>query len=178
MIKYSSKLIKNLNNDLKSGFTHLFPITDDMKKSFSGVSRLVMLDRYTQKDLSLESLSVGDLVITIVKNDPKFPARGIGNILEINGDYVKIKLEEEYLATAEDADKDGCIIRSKRIIDKPLELYFEQIAKRLAHHLGEDEDEQTIKDFYDEVSSLNLVPASSSWKSPIWCWKQYRCNLF
>ena len=159
MRKYSVKLIKKLNNDISSGFTHLFPITDDMEKTFSGVSRLVMLDRYTQKDLSLESLSIGDLVITIVKNDPKFPARGIGNILEINEDYVKIKLEQEYLGNAEDADADGCVVRSKRIIDKPLELYFEQIAKRLAYHLGEDEDEQTKKDFYNEVSSLNLVPA-------------------
>ena len=159
MIKYSADLINKLNKDINSEFTHLFPITDDMEKTFSGVSRLVMLDRYTQKDLSLETLSIGDLVITIVKNDPKFPARGIGNILEINGDYVKIKLENIYLSNAEDADSNGCVTRSKRIIDKPLELYFEQIAKRLAHHLGEDEDEQTINDFYNEVSSLNLVPA-------------------
>ena len=151
MKKYSTELIEKLNKDINSGFTHLFPITDDMKKTFSGVSRLVMLDRYTQKDLTLETLSIGDLVITIVKNDPKFPARGIGNILEINGDYVKIRLEQEYLRNAEDVDSDGCIVRSKRIIDKPLELFFEQIAKRLAYHLGKDENKQTIKDFYDEV---------------------------
>ncbi len=159
MKKYNAKIIEKLNNDITSRFTHLFPITDDMEKTFSGVSRLVMLDRYAQKDLSLETLSIGDLVITVVKNDPKFPSRGIGNILEINGDYVKIKLEEEYLTNAEDVDSNGCVIKSKRIIDKPLELYFEQIAKRLAHHLGKDEDTQTIKDFYNEVSNLNLVPA-------------------
>ena len=159
MRKYNAKSIEKLNNDITSRFGHLFPITDDMEKTFSGVSRLVMLDRYTQKDLSLETLSVGDLVITIVKNDPKFPSRGIGNVLEINGDYVKIKLEEAYRGIAEDVDSEGCVIKSKRIIDKPLELYFEQIAKRLAHHLGEDEGAQTIEDFYNEVSSLNLVPA-------------------
>ena len=159
MRKYSEELIQRLNKNITSDFKHLFPITPEMEKTFSGVSRLVMLDRYTQKDLTLETLAIGDLVITIVKNDPKFPARGIGNILEINGDYVKIKLEEEYLRNAEDADSDGCVVRSKRIIDKPLELFFEQIAKRLANHLGEDENEQTVKDFYNEVSSLNLVPA-------------------
>ncbi len=159
MKEYSKELIQKLNKDITSNFTHLFPITVDMKKTFSGVSRLVMLDRYTQKDLSLDTLSIGDLVITVVKNDPKFPARGIGNVLEINGDSVRIKIEKEYLTNAEDADSEGCVVRKKRLIDKPLELYFEQIAKRLAHHLGEDEDEEMIANFYEEVSSLNLVPA-------------------
>lgn len=159
MIKYSTDLIQKINQDIASGFTHLFPITEDMEKTFEGVSRLVMLDRYTQKDLSLRTLSIGDLVITIVKNDPKFPARGIGSVVGIDGDYVRIKVEEEFLANAEDANKEGLITRRMRQIDKPLELYFEQIAKRLANHLGEDEDQETIDAFYNEVASLNLVPA-------------------
>ena len=159
MVKYSKNVVDNINNDIKGGFPHLFPITKDMNKTFDGVSRLVMLDRYTQKDLTLNTLKKGDLVITIVKNDPKFPARGIGNVVSINGDLVKIKLEDDSLGSAEDADKDGCIERNKRQLDKPLELYFEQIAMRLAHHLGEDETKETVEAFYNEVSSLNLVPA-------------------
>ncbi len=159
MVKYSKILIEKLNTDIKREFKHLFPITSNMKMTFEGVSRLVMLDRYTQKDLTLSTLSIGDLVITIVKNDPKFPARGIGNVTKIDNDWVTIKLEQASLASAEDADRDGCIKRKKRQIDKPLELYFELIAKRLAHHLGEDESEETIEAFYNEVSSLNLVPA-------------------
>lgn len=159
MISYSKELKIKINEDIKRGFNHLFPITDDMTMTFEGVSRLVMLDRYTQKDLSLKSLGIGDLVITIVKHDSKFPARGIGNVVAINGDSISIKLEEDSLVSAEDADQNGVIIRNIRQIDKPLELYFEQIAMRLAHHLGEDEDEATIKAFYHEVASLNLVPA-------------------
>ncbi len=159
MIKYSETLKQKLNEDITKNFTHLFPITNDMEKSFEGVSRLVMLDRYTQKDLSLSTLSVGDLVIGVVKNDPKFPARGIGNIVSIDGDTVQIKVEDEFLGNAEDADKNGIITRNKRQIDKPLELYFEQIAKRLANHLGEGESQERIDAFYHEVSTLNLVPA-------------------
>ena len=159
MKKYSKELVEKINNDIKKGYDHLFPITEDMMKTFEGVSRLVMLDRYTQKDLALDTLSIGDIVIAVVKNDPKFPARGIGNVADINGDSIKIKLEEDFLGSAEDADKEGCIVRNKRQIDKPLELYFEQIAKRLANHLGEDESEEMIDAFYHEVASLNLVPA-------------------
>ncbi len=159
MVKYSKNMVEKINKDISEGFSHLFPITEDMKMTFEGVSRLVMLDRYTQKDLSLNTLSIGDLVIAVVKNDPKFPARGIGNVVGINGDDVKIKLEDDFLGSAEDADQNGCIERNRRQIDKPLELYFEQIAKRLANHLGEDESQEMIDNFYNEVSSLNLVPA-------------------
>lgn len=159
MISYSKQQIEKINKDIKNGFAHLFPITDDMTMTFEGVSRLVMLDRYTQKDLTLSTLSVGDLVITIVKHDPKFPARGIGYVSAIHGDNISIRLEEDSLATAEDADKEGCIVRNLRQVDKPLELYYEQIAKRLAHHLGEDESDTVINQFYHEVASLNLVPA-------------------
>ena len=116
MIKYSIENVKKINKDIANGFPHLFPITDNMVKSFEGVSRLVMLDRYTQKDLSLNTLSVGDLVIAVVRQDPKFPARGIGNVSNIDGDNVTIKLEEDSLGNAEDADQDGCIVRSKRQI--------------------------------------------------------------
>ena len=159
MKEYSQATKSSINKDIKDSFPHLYPITDDMTKSFTGVSRLVMLDRYTQKDLSLNTLKIDDLVITIVKDDPKFPARGIGNVVAIDGDFVTIKVEDEYLGTTEDADKNGHIKRLKRQIDKPLELYFEQIAKRLAEHLGEEESEEMRKAFYKEVAELNLVPA-------------------
>ncbi|MCF7926236.1 MAG: vitamin B12-dependent ribonucleotide reductase [Candidatus Izimaplasma sp.] len=159
MKKYDKLLIERINQNIKDEYPHLYPITNDMEKTFTGVSRLVMLDRYAQKDLSHKTLTTGDVVVTIVKDDPKFPARGIGIIEEINKDSVKIKLDKEHVSSAEDLDSEGCIIRAKAIVDKPLELYFEQIAKRLAYHLGEDESEELKEQFYDEVSSLNLVPA-------------------
>lgn len=159
MVKYDKSLIKRINKDIKDGFNHLFPITDDMHMTFDGVSRLVMIDRYTQKDLALDTLREGDIVVTIVKDDPKFPARGIGHVRKINKDNISVQLEKEFVVNAQDADKDGIVIRNIRQIDKPLELYFEQIAKRLAHHLGEDEGQVVIDQYYKEVSSLNLVPA-------------------
>ncbi len=159
MANYSKELIKSLNEDIKTHFSYLYPITPDMEKTFDGVSRLVMLDRYTQKDLNLKTLKIGDLIITIVRDDPKFPARGVGQVVAIDEDNLTIKVDDDYLASTEDADEHGQIVRTKRQVDKPLELYFEQIAKRLAGHLGEDESEAVQQQFYDEVASLNLVPA-------------------
>ena len=56
MHKYSKELITRINQNITEGFPHLFPITSDMKKTFEGVSRLVMLDRYTQKHWQKETL--------------------------------------------------------------------------------------------------------------------------
>ncbi len=159
MAQYPKSLIQNINQDIKGHFPHLHPITEEMEKSFDGVSRLVMLDRYTQKDLTLKTLKAGDLVLTIVRDDPKFPARGVGFVEQVGEDSLTIKVEPDYLANTEDADENGCIERPKKQVDKPLELFFEQIAKRLAMHLGQDESQAIQDAFYHEVSSLNLVPA-------------------
>ncbi|MBN2696713.1 MAG: hypothetical protein JXR38_04155, partial [Bacilli bacterium] len=70
---YDKNLIDNLNQQIKTFFPHLFLVDDTMYKTFEGVSRLVMLDRYTQKDINHVTLGIGDLVLCIVKDDSKFP---------------------------------------------------------------------------------------------------------
>ena len=50
-VKYTKELKQKLNEDLKNYFPHLFLVDDDMEKSFTSVSRLILLDRYAQKDI-------------------------------------------------------------------------------------------------------------------------------
>lgn len=151
----------SLNADIKL-FPVVHEITNDMKMSFDGVQRLIMLDRYSFKDTEKTTLKVGDLVVLTVKSDPKFPARGIGNIAEINGSNVTILLEEVYRQYAE--TEDGHITVNIGAIDKPLEIYYEQIAKRNAKGLADVEATDELKakweaEFYEELASLNFVPA-------------------
>ena len=160
MIKYSQTLTQQLNRDIKEYYPHIFPVTDSMHMSFDGVSRLVMLDRYTQKDMTLKSLKVGDLVVTVIKHDPKFPARGIGYVQEIlEDDTLMVQIEDEFIGQIGDEHQNGLIKRQYRDIEKPLEIYYEQIARRVGHHLGEDESDETIQAFVHELEHLNLVPA-------------------
>jgi len=158
-VVYDSKLVQKLNNDLLNNFPHLFLADDTMKLTFQGVSRLVMLDRYTQKDINYVSLSEGDLVICVTKDDPKFPTRGIGYVKKIEGNEAWIDLESEYRSMCSDIDEDGLIKRHFNEIDKPLELYFEQIAHRIANNLGQGETMETVNAFYKELADLNLIPA-------------------
>lgn len=62
-----------------------------MHITHQGVSRLVMLDRYAFKDTEKKTLKNGDFVVLTVKADPKFPARGLGFIIDINWKENKAK---------------------------------------------------------------------------------------
>lgn len=166
----SSKITLNkeqLNKDIK-GFSQVHPITEDMRLTFEGVSRLVMLDRYSFKDTSKITLSAGDLVVLTIKEDPQYPARGVGYIKELNHQkhQATIIVEEEYRSILEhDHEREsGEIVRSIDAIEKPLEVFYEQIAKRNATGLSSVETDPEKKEaafdtFYSELKSLNFVPA-------------------
>lgn len=157
---YSPNLITKLNNDLKKHFPHLFLIDEtSMYKTFSSVSRLVMLDRYSQKDINHISLGVGDLVISVIKYDPKFPTRGIGYIVKIEDDLAYIQLETEYAGMCDNLGPDNTICRHISEIDKPLEIFYEQICHRVANNLAQGETYETVRSFYDELNEMNLIPA-------------------
>ena len=167
-MSYTQSTITKLNADIRSHFHHIFTIEDGFKLTHSGVSRLVMLDRYSQKDRSLKTLGVDDVVVTIVKEDPKFPSRGIGQVIEINREeeWVKIQLEDEFRASLEDETEalTGIIRRPFKQIDKPLEIYYEQIAKRVGKSLASTEQTDALKDQYsqlfaEELAEMNVIPA-------------------
>lgn len=158
---------KKLNEAIRL-FPQVHPITEDMKTTFKGVSRLVMLDRYSFKDTEKLTLSEGDFVVLTVKEDPKFPARGLGYIVNIDWEQKKasILVEEEYrgVLDKEEERKTGIIVRPLDVIEKPLEIYYEQIAKRNATGLAEVEDSEEKRQewgekFYEELVQLNFIPA-------------------
>ncbi|MGG3469971.1 vitamin B12-dependent ribonucleotide reductase [Neobacillus pocheonensis] len=158
---------ERLNEDIRL-FPQVHPVTPDMKITHKGVSRLVMLDRYTFKDTAKITLTNGDFVVLTIKEDPKFPARGLGTIMEIDWENKKAKVlvEEEFRGVLDDPQESetGLIWRSLDIIEKPLELFYEQIAKRNATGLAsvEETEEKRIEwteKFYQELVNMNFIPA-------------------
>ncbi|WP_210365903.1 vitamin B12-dependent ribonucleotide reductase [Bacillus sp. REN3] len=159
--------VESLNKDIKL-FPQVHPITPDMKLTHKGVSRLVMLDRYTYKDTEKITLSAGDFVVLTIKEDPKFPARGLGFILEIDWESkaAKVLVDEEFRAVLDDPEEaaTGVIKRSLDVIEKPLEVFYEQIAKRNAAGLAavektEEKRKEWFEKFYQELVSMNFIPA-------------------
>ncbi|MBD7983175.1 vitamin B12-dependent ribonucleotide reductase [Sporosarcina sp. Sa2YVA2] len=158
---------QQLNGDI-THFPQVHPITEDMKIVHHGVSRLVMIDRYSFKDTEKKTLKVGDFVVLTVKEDPKFPARGLGFIQSLNKEegFAEIWIEQEYRSSLDSPDEQekGIITRPLEVIEKPLEVFYEQIAKRNATGLSavETTDEQrkvSFDRFYDQLSKLNFIPA-------------------
>ncbi|WP_096270569.1 vitamin B12-dependent ribonucleotide reductase [Paucisalibacillus globulus] len=158
--------VEMLNEDIKQ-FPQVHPITPDMKLLHKGVSRLVMLDRYSFKDTEKKTLKEGDFVVLTVKADPKFPARGLGfikSIDRINNEAI-VQVEPDYVSVLDGEEAEtGLVKRGLDSIDKPLEVFYEQIAKRNATGLAsvEPTDElrkHSFEKFYQELSSMNFIPA-------------------
>ena len=159
--------VERLNKDIGL-FPQVHPITPDMNITHKGVSRLVMLDRYTFKDTEKITLASGDFVVLTIKEDPKFPARGLGFILDIDWEKknARVLVEEEFRGVLDDPTeaKTGIIKRPLDVIEKPLEVYYEQVAKRNATGLAsveetEEKRKEWFEKFYHELVSLNFIPA-------------------
>lgn len=159
--------IERLNEDIRL-FPQVHPITPDMHITHKGVSRLVMLDRYTFKDTEKITLTTGDFVVLTIKEDPKFPARGLGFILEIDWENktAMVQVEDEFRGVLDNPEEvaTGVIKRPLDVIEKPLEVFYEQIAARNAFGLAsvektEEKRQEWFDKFYQELVNLNFIPA-------------------
>jgi ribonucleoside-diphosphate reductase alpha chain len=158
--------VERLNEDIEL-FPQVHPVTEDMHIQKKGVSRLVMLDRYTFKDTEKKTLKSGDFVVLTVKDDPKFPARGYGFVVDLDREKnrAKVLVDEDFRGVLEgDEAETGIVYRSLDTIEKPLELYYEQIAKRNATGLAsvettEEKRQEAFELFYEQLVSMNFIPA-------------------
>ncbi|MCZ8536005.1 vitamin B12-dependent ribonucleotide reductase [Paenisporosarcina quisquiliarum] len=159
--------IDALNKDIVS-FPQVHPITNDMTLTHKGVSRLVMIDRYSFKDTEKKTLKEGDFVVLTVKEDPKFPARGLGYIVSIDNstNKARVLIEEDYRSAIDDPTEleSGIVNRSINVIEKPLEVFYEQIAKRNATGLAsvetsEEKRQEWFEKFYEQLVQLKFIPA-------------------
>src|SRR5690625_2717379 len=166
IIMYNQNLINRLNEDIKE-FPKVHPIEEGMEKVLEGVSRLVMLDRYSFKDTEKKTLKEGDFVVLTIKQDPQFPARGHGIVRFIDWENNKavVRVSDEFNHVLDDSEEAETmeVERSLDVIEKPLELYYEQIAKRNATGLSEVESKDMRTDvlnrFERQLASQNFVPA-------------------
>ena len=165
---YRKETIVKLNQDIREFFPYLTEIQPEDHTIHAGVSRLVMLDRYAQKDRELRTLGVGDIVLTVIKEDPKYPARGVGVVKAIDWEKesVTIEIEEEFRGTLEDEQESitGIIRRPFAEIDKPMEIYYEQIARRVGTALAEPETDVAQREKYaglftEQLKKFNVIPA-------------------
>lgn len=61
------------------------------KQRLEGLSEKIFLDRYAWKDADSNNAKVGDVVLVLTKDDPKFPTKEVGEIVERSGRIVTVK---------------------------------------------------------------------------------------
>ncbi|WP_314000804.1 adenosylcobalamin-dependent ribonucleoside-diphosphate reductase [uncultured Paenibacillus sp.] len=61
------------------------------KSRLEGLSEKIFLDRYAWKNADTSGTKVGDVVLALTKDDPKFPAKEVGEVIERNGSTVKVR---------------------------------------------------------------------------------------
>lgn len=157
---YTKETREQINNVIEKHYKNLHKIEEGDKITNSGVGRLVMLDRYSRKDMDLETLQEGDIVVTVIREDPKYPAKGIGKAIELSDDKVTILIDKEFRGSL--GDDTGIVVKKISEVEKPLELYYEQIAKRVGGALAEVEGAESTKfaeQFTKELSEMNIIPA-------------------
>ncbi|CAG8663598.1 7460_t:CDS:2 [Racocetra fulgida] len=110
---YPASYLDRLNNLITNHFNHLCPIKKDFHLTLSGISRLVMLDRYSQKDKERKTLQIGDIVLTVIKPDPKFPSRVARTMANQEKEE---KLREKYFHAFYEQIKNFKIVPAGRIL--------------------------------------------------------------
>ncbi|WP_245948141.1 adenosylcobalamin-dependent ribonucleoside-diphosphate reductase [Paenibacillus sambharensis] len=56
-----------------------------------GLSEKIFLDRYAWKNADSSQTKVGDVVLVLTKDDPKFPAKEVGEVIERSGNTVTVR---------------------------------------------------------------------------------------
>ncbi|MCE8162710.1 MAG: adenosylcobalamin-dependent ribonucleoside-diphosphate reductase [Candidatus Moeniiplasma glomeromycotorum] len=170
---YSLQIVEKLNQVIAENFPHLALIKPNFNLTLQGISRLVMLDRYSQKDKALKTLQAGDIVLTVIKPDPQFPSKGIGQIVnQFTNEYGilfwVIEIEEEFENQIDpnllSKNNSRQILKQSFEIEKPLELFWEQIAWRVGRAIAEPEKNKTLKakyalEFENQIRDFKIIPA-------------------
>lgn len=94
----------------------------------------IFLDRYAQKDMARQTLTVGDLVIVVV--DSKTGQREIGEITALNLPKVTIKLTAS----------EEIVTRDIENVDKPIEIRPEELMERVARGIADVEANETLRE--------------------------------
>ncbi|WP_438349824.1 adenosylcobalamin-dependent ribonucleoside-diphosphate reductase [Paenibacillus sp. FA6] len=90
-----------------------------------GLSEKIFLDRYAWKDADSNNAKVGDVVLVLTKDDPKFPAKEVGEIVKREGRSVTVKTRSGELVESQ-------VEKLTLNIEKTPEEMWDRLAKAMS----------------------------------------------
>ncbi|GAA0841735.1 adenosylcobalamin-dependent ribonucleoside-diphosphate reductase [Bifidobacterium pullorum subsp. gallinarum] len=76
-------------------------MTTMQNQRLEGLSEKIFLDRYAWKDADTNNAKVGDVVLVLTKDDPKFPTKEVGEIVKREGRKVTVKTRKGELVESD-----------------------------------------------------------------------------
>ncbi len=116
-----------------------------------GLSEKIFLDRYAMKDPDTNNTKVGDVVLVLTKDDPKFPAKEVGEIIARSGRNVTVRLRSG--ETVESTIEKLTLTKEKT----PDELWS-RLAKAMASVEAPEKQQEWTENFKYILEDWKLVP--------------------
>ncbi|HEY8529310.1 MAG TPA: adenosylcobalamin-dependent ribonucleoside-diphosphate reductase [Paenibacillaceae bacterium] len=121
-------------------------------KRLEGLSEKIFLDRYAWKNADTSATKVGDTVLVLTKDDPKFPAKEVGEVIERNGRNVKVRLRDGEIV-------ETTIDKLTLTVEKTPEEMWDRLAAAMASVEATPEKQQEWREkFRWMLDDWKLVP--------------------
>ncbi len=120
-------------------------------KKLEGLSEKIFLDRYAMKDADTNNTKVGDVVLVLTKDDPKFPTKEVGEVIERKDQYVKVQLRSGQIV-------DSDIEKLTLTIEKTPEEMWDRLAGAMASVEAPEKQKEWQKNFRYILDDWKLVP--------------------
>lgn len=117
-----------------------------------GLSEKIFLDRYAMKNADSSNTKVGDVVLALTKDDPKFPTKEVGEVVSRDGDRVSVKLRNGDIVESD-------VEKLTLTIEKTPEDMWDRLAKAMASvEATPEKRKEWEKNFRYILDDWKLVP--------------------
>ncbi|MBU6145816.1 MAG: adenosylcobalamin-dependent ribonucleoside-diphosphate reductase [Paenibacillaceae bacterium] len=131
--------------------TETFAAPKGVRTSLEGLSEKIFLDRYAKKNADFTKASIGDTVLVLTKDDPKFPAKEVGDIVARDGENVSVLLRSgETIETTVEKLTLTC--------EQAPEQMWDRLAKAMASVEAPDKQAYWERRFRTLLDDWKLVP--------------------
>ncbi|MCI3920921.1 adenosylcobalamin-dependent ribonucleoside-diphosphate reductase [Paenibacillus sp. TRM 82003] len=121
------------------------------KTKLEGLSEKIFLDRYARKDADYNNTQVSDIVLALTKDDPKFPAKEVGEVIARDGSKVTVK-------TRSGNTVETTVEKITLTVEKTPEEMWDRLASAMASVEAPEKQQEWTEKFKYILEDWKLVP--------------------
>lgn len=121
------------------------------RTKLEGLSEKIFLDRYARKDADYNNTKVGDVVLALTKDDPKFPAKEVGEVIARDGRNVTVR-------TRSGATVETTVEKITLTLEKTPDEMWDRLAAAMASVEAPEKQKEWTEKFRYILDDWKLVP--------------------